>query len=481
MMAALLQTLDATIVNVALPTIEGNIGSSIDEGTWIITGYIISNVIAIPLAPYLLQRFGRRQYFSICIAGFTAASFLCGTATTLPILVFYRVLQGAFGGGLVATSQIILRDTYPPEKLGVSAGIFAVALTVGPAIGPALGGYLTDNLSWQWVFDINLVPGVIALIIMMTMLRNPPAPETHPRFDGIGVALLAIGLGSMQYVLDEGERHDWFSDGRIAAAGLTTLFGLAAFVYWELRGTRAPIVDLRIFRYRNVQVGIPCALLMGMVLFGPIVILPQYVQNSLNFTATLSGLLILSRAVPVIILTPVVARIVQNIDPRALLFSGFSISAVALAFIAANMTTQSPFGAFQVLLIASGVGQAMLLVPALVTILGSVAPADSPKASSFISLSVQLGGSIVSSVLVTIFDRRMFFHADAYRGAANLMNPAVHHFFSAGGTVAQLEGIVTAQAANAGFADAIYAVVPIAIVAALFALLLRRRHLVATN
>ena len=207
MMAALLQTLDATIVNVALPTIEGNIGASIDDGTWIITGYIISNVIAIPLAPYLLQVLGRRQYYALSIIGFTVASFLCGTATSLPTLVFYRVIQGAFGGGLIATSQIILRDTFGREKIGASSALFAIALTVGPALGPTLGGILTDSFSWPWVFEINLVPGAIAAVIILTMLRNPAEPKKLP-LDTIGIGLLALGLGSLQFVLDEGERRD---------------------------------------------------------------------------------------------------------------------------------------------------------------------------------------------------------------------------------------------------------------------------------
>jgi MFS family permease len=214
MMAALLQTLDATIVNVALPTIEGNIGASLDDGIWIITGYIISNVVAIPLAPFLLQRLGRRQYYATCIIGFTVASFLCGTASSLPVLVFYRVVQGAFGGGLIATSQIVLRDTLPPEKLGASSALFAIALTVGPALGPTIGGALTDNFSWQWIFDINILPGIAAATIVLTTLRNPTPARVLP-LDAFGIALLAATLGSMQYVLDEGERNDWFDDGTI--------------------------------------------------------------------------------------------------------------------------------------------------------------------------------------------------------------------------------------------------------------------------
>jgi DHA2 family multidrug resistance protein len=466
MLAALLQTLDATIVNVALPTIEGNVGAGIDDGTWIITGYIISNVVAIPLAPYLITRLGRRQYYAICIGGFTVASFLCGTATALGTLVFFRVIQGAFGGGLIATSQMILRDTFPLEKLGTSSGIFALALTVGPALGPTVGGYLVDNFSWQWIFDINIVPGVAALAIVLSVLRNPAKPKPMP-LDGFGVALLAVGLGSMQYVLDEGERYDWFGDGRILFATLAAAVGLAAFVFWELRGTRTPIVDLSIFRYGVVRIGIPCALMIGIVIFGPIVMLPQYVQEVLGFTATLSGLLILSRAMPVIVLTPVIGRIVGRVWPPALLFAGMAITTVSLALIASHMTTQSDLGSLQGYLIFSGIGQSMLLVPLLVTLIGAVKTQDAPKVSSFISLSVQLGGSIASALLVTILDRRTYFHSDVYRGLATLANPAVHRAIEQGAQLTQLQAAIAAQAANAGFADSIYAIVPVAALAAL--------------
>jgi DHA2 family multidrug resistance protein len=439
MLAALLQTLDATIVNVALPTIEGNIGAAIDDGTWIITGYIISNVIAIPLAPYFLQRLGRRQYFALCIIGFTVASFLCGTATSLGALVAYRVVQGAFGGGLVATSQIILRDTFEPKEIGASSALFAIALTVGPALGPTLGGILTDAFSWQWVFDINLVPGIAAAIIILTNLRNPLPPRALP-FDGIGVALLALGLGSLQYVLDEGERHDWFDDRTIVTFAVLCVAGLTAFVLWELFGTPKPIVDLRIFRYRNVRFGV------------------------LGFTATLSGLLILMRALPVLLLTPLVARLATRLDVRQLLTAGFLLSSLSFVLLSARMTTTSDFTTFIAVLVISGAAQAMLLVPLLVSIIGSVAPADAPKSSSFVSLSVQLGGSIASTMLVTIFDRRTFFHSEIYRSSATFANAAVVHLLTLPHGRALLARIIALQASNSGFADSIAALIPAALV-----------------
>jgi DHA2 family multidrug resistance protein len=472
MMAALLQTLDATIVNVALPTIEGNVGASIDDGTWIITGYIISNVISIPLEPFCLQRFGRKQYYATCIIGFTVASLLCGTATTLSSLIFYRIVQGAFGGGLIATSQIILRDTFPPEKAGASSALFAIALTVGPALGPTLGGLLTDNFSWQWVFDINLVPGALAALVVILALRNPSPPRKIP-FDGLGVALLAIALGSMQYVLDEGERNDWFDDPQIVFFTAAFVAGSIAFALWELYGTKTPIVDLRVFRYRNVRIGAPVAIVLGMVVFGPVVMLPQYVQNVLGFTATMAGILILVRALPVLLVTPFIARLATRSDPRILLTVGFVLSATSFAMLALNMTPQSESGSFFVPLVISGIGQSMLLVPLLTSVYGSVKPVDGPKASSFIALSVQLGGSISSTFLVTIFDRRTSFHSDIDRGVVTLGNPLLQTLYASPHALAKIARLIALQASNAGFADAFFVLVPIAASALLGVLFLR--------
>jgi DHA2 family multidrug resistance protein len=338
-------------------------------------------------------------------------------------------------------------------------------------LGPTLGGLLTDNLSWQWVFDINLVPGLLAAFIVLSILRNPAPPRAAP-FDGIGVLLLAVGLGSLQYVLDEGERNDWFDDSRVLTFAITCVVGLILFALWELRGTKTPIVDLRVFRYGNVRVGTLAAVLMGMVIFGPTVILPQYVQGVLTFTATLSGILILLRALPVLLLTPFIGRIVTKIDPRYLIVTGFVMSATAFAALFENMTTGSVFGSFAWLLVYAGVAQSMLFVPLLVCILGTIAVADSPKVSSFLSLSFQLGGSISSTMLVTAFDRRTYFHSDIYRGSANLANGAVRalHLHS---SAAQIARTVQLQATNAGFADAVAILAPISLAGALLALLMR--------
>jgi DHA2 family multidrug resistance protein len=472
MAAALLQTLDATIVNVALPTIEGNIGASIDDGTWIITGYIISNVIAIPLAPYFIQRFGRKQYYATSIIGFTVASFLCGTADSLGMLVFYRVVQGAFGGGLIATSQIILRATFPPEKLGASAALFAIALTAGPALGPTLGGILTDAFSWQWVFEINILPGIVAATIVIAMVRNAVPPRRLP-LDAAGVAFLVIALGALQYVLDEGNRADWFDSPRIVAFAVASASGAIAFVVWELVGTRTPIVDLRVFRYRNVAFGVPVSVLLGMVNFGPTVIIPQYVQGVLGFTATLSGFLMLARAFPAVVLTPLVARLAERLDPRTFIVSGCVVSGISFVVLALHMTTGSDADTFWPILVVSGIGQALVFVPLLVSVLGSVTdPADGPKVSSFISLSFQMGGSIASTMLVTVYDRRTYFHSDVLRSVAYAGNP--HLPAATPSNVVALARAIAQQASNLGFADAVLALVPFALGALALTIFLRR-------
>ncbi len=279
MAATLLQVLDATIVNVALPTIQGNMGANFDEGAWIVTGYIIAAVIVIPLTPWLQQAMGRKQYYVAAIVGFTVTSALCGMSTLLNELIFFRILQGLCGGGLISTGQAILRDTFPAKELGKSQALVSLGAIVGPSIGPTLGGILTDAFSWNWIFYINVIPGIVAAIMIATTLRNPQYPR-RAGFDGVGLALLTIGLGSLQYVLDEGERNDWFSDQRIAILALTAIAGIAAFAFWELFGTKNPIVDLRILKNRTVAAGTVLALTIGFSLFGGVILSPQFQQQS---------------------------------------------------------------------------------------------------------------------------------------------------------------------------------------------------------
>ncbi len=462
MLAALLETLDSTIVNVALPTIEGNIGASIDEGIWIVTGYIISNVVAIPLNPFLTRMFGRKAYFATCIAGFTVASFLCSTSHSLGMLVAFRVMQGAFGGGLIATSQVVMRETFDPKQIGISSALFAMALILGPAFGPLAGGYLTDAFSWQWIFDVNVIPGVISTFIIIAMLRDPVAPQ-RLRIDWIGVGLLALGLGSLQFLLDNGERRDWFSDPSVATAGVLSLLGLIAFGWFQWSGTKNPVVDLHVLRYRSVAIGSLIALAFGAIIFAPAIITPLYASSILSYTAWDSGLLLALRAIPVVVLTPIFATISERgFDVRWLLGSGFALTTLSLGWFGLQMTSDTPFGLLGAGLFVSGIAQSMLLVPLIVGVLSTTPAQLNGKVSPIITLCVQLGGSIASAMSITFFDRRTSFHSTAISASMNTGHLAAQGIAPTKTALAQIAGMVSAQASTLGFADTIFAVAALA-------------------
>lgn len=459
MAATLMQTLDTTIVNVALPTIQGNLGASQDEGAWVVTGYIISAVIVIPLTPWLQARFGRRQYYSIAIIGFTVASVLCGLAGSINALIFWRVVQGLFGGGLVATGQASLRDTFPRHLLGASQAVFALGAIVGPSVGPTVGGWLTDNVSWNYVFFINIVPGIAASLIVLTMMRNPSDPKPIP-VDGLGLGLLAMGLGSLQYILDEGQRNDWFSDPVIRLFGFTTVLGLVAFVYWELFGAKRPIVDLRAFKYRAVAAGSALGFAIGSVLFGATVILPQFVQGVLGFTATLSGELIFVRAAFIALLTPFIARVAGSgkIDTKILLVVGFTLIGTAQIWLGYITTSQSDFAMMVGPAIMSGIGLGLLFVPINIAVLGALPSEVIPKATAFQSLSLQLGGSFSTAGLITLLQRREAFHQTVLATTATQQNPALQILMqqthSAAATLGMVYQQIVVQATTMAYADA---------------------------
>ncbi len=464
MLAPLMETIDSSIVNVALPTLQGNLGATLDEAAWVVTGYLVANVIVIPLTPWLQTRFGRRQYFTATIIGFTAASALCGISGSINELIALRVAQGLFGGGLIATAQATLRDTFTSEEVGLAQGIFAVIILVGPILAPMLGGYLVDAASWQWIFFINIVPGVLSAYVIATMLQNPSDPEPSS-VDITGIAFLTLALGSLQFMLEEGERRDWFGDTSIIIAAALAAAGSAAFVAWELWGTRTPIVDLRVLRYRTVSAGVVGAMGIAATLFGSVFVLPQYTQNVLGFTAFDSGELLLFRALPVMLLAPVVAGLVGagRIDARIAMATGFVLNAAGSWLIAHQTTSSTPFTNFLPGLILGGLGTAMLFIPLLIAVQTATTPEDAPKASSFITLAFQLGGSVASALLVTILDRRGDFHLDVLGAGITSAVPVLRGSF---GTLTPqaLYALVLAQAQTLAFADVAYAVAIVAVI-----------------
>ncbi|MBV8580737.1 MAG: DHA2 family efflux MFS transporter permease subunit [Candidatus Eremiobacteraeota bacterium] len=483
MLAALLQLADTTIVNVAVPTIDGNLGASVDEGTWFITAYIIANVVVIPLSPWLSSRFGRTRYFALSIAGFTVASMLCGLANDVPTEVAFRFVQGAFGGGLMVPAQQIIRDAFPPKQLGLSQALFGLAATIGPTIGPTLGGLLTDGASWRWVFFINLIPGIVATALVVAFVRDPDDQPRAP-IDVPGIALLAVGLGALQYVLEEGERNDWLDDGVIRATLLVAVVGLAAFVWWETRGTRTPAVALNVLRKRTVWASALVSFAVGYGLYGVFAIFPFYTQGTLGFTPTLSGLLIMSRAGTLVALFPFIAWLVSRpkADLRLATAAGLAIYAVASWLQAAVMTPTADFNALLATQVAGGLGLALVFVPLNVALLRALGnqPAAIAPSLAIARLAQQIGGSIATATVITAADRAFAFHDSALRGGVTLANPV-----AAAAVAAHAKGIevlaqlVAQQASVLSYADAMRLIAIVAAISAPLPFLLRRQRAAA--
>ena len=463
MLAALLQTVDLTIVNVALPTIQGNLGATVDEGTWVLTAYVIANVVVIPMTPWLQLRFGRKNYFLASIAGFTIASMLCGTATSLDALIFFRVLQGAFGGGLLATAQIVLRDTFPASQMGTSQSIFALGTILGPSLGPTLGGVLVDSLSWQWIFDINLVPGIVAFVLLWRYMRDNAKPQ-RARVDVAGIGLLVVAVSCMQYVLDQGQRDDWFSGPSIQLCTVLAVIAAGVFVWWELRVAQ-PIVDLRVMGRLPVAAGLAIAGAYAGIIFPALLLLPQFTVETLGFTSTLAGVLIGIRALPVLLLTLPVARLIgiARFDLRWLIGGGMAVAGLGTLWLSSSVTTQSALSTFAWPLLVIGIGAAFVYSPLLVATMRAV-PADAgAKAASFIVLFFQLGGSISSAAIVAFLDQRLQFHETVLAAQATLSRLPVAQFLQHGSRAA-LDATIEAQSSALAYADAF-------VVAGIFALL----------
>lgn len=453
MLAALLQMIDTTIVIVALPTIQGNLGSTVDEAAWVITAYVIANVVVIPISPWLQRRFGRKNYFLISIAGFTIASVLCGMATSLDELILFRIVQGAFGGGLLSTAQMILRDTFGSQQLGLSQAIFSFATVLGPSIGPTLGGWITDNLSWQWIFDVNFVPGILAAVLLWMYLRDDARP-VRESVDVPGLLFLILAVASLQYVCDQGQQDDWFSDPRIAACAVGAVFGVIAFVWRELTCAQ-PIVDLRVLRHRPVAIACITIVANAVGIYAGALLLPQFTVTELGFTSTDAGMLMAARALPLVVLTFPLARIINNqrVDLRWLIAGGIFVFGIGALWLGSVMTTGSAFASFLGPQLLCGIGVTFIYSPILVAVLRAV-PSEGPKASALVILAFQLGGSVASAAFVTLLDRREQFHQAVLAGNTTLAHPQVAAFLRDHSPI-QLAQLVVSQANAMAYADAL--------------------------
>src|SRR5262245_49009200 len=409
-LGALLEIIDTSIVNVALTDMQAALSATLSQVSWVVSSYAVANVIILPLGAFLGHRFGKKRYFTFSLVGFTLASLLCGLSTNLPMLIVARVLQGLTGGGLLAKAQSILFETFPEEEQAMAQGFFGAIVIAGPALGPTLGGYLCTNVDWRWIFFINLPLGALAILLAIVFL--PDDVENHEpdgqSIDWMALLLMAVGLGSLQAFLEEGNAHDWFDSSFIVALAVAAVVGLALFVKRTL-ATEAPVVDLRVLRHRSLWSGSIMSAAIGAALYGTLFSVPIFAQTILGYSSEQTGLLLLPGALASAAAMPLAALLLKRTDPRALLFVGAAVMCAALVGLAQLSPTTGGGDLFWPLLVRS-VGTVLMFLPLQLAALGPVPASEVAAASGFFNLTRQLGGSIGVAVLTTLLDERYAFH-----------------------------------------------------------------------
>ncbi len=412
--AAIMEVLDTTIINVALPQMAGNLNATIDEIAWVSTGYILSNVIVLPMTAWLGARFGRKRYLCFSIGLFIVASFFCGTSKSLIEVVFWRILQGAGGAALLSTAQATLRQIFPREQQGLVQSIFILGIIMAPTLGPALGGYITDNYNWPWVFFVNIPIGLVSLFLVATFLHDAPTAAKAGPIDLPGIALLTVGLGSLQYVLEEGKRYDWFADPWITRLSIIAAISLAAMIYWELSPrNKSPVVDFHVLKNRDLTAGLILFLALGFGLYGAIFIFPQFTQNILGFTPTATGLVLLPGGLATGVSAMICGRATAGkkplVDPRILILIGMALFIWSMWDLG-HLSIASGEPDTRAALIIRGFGLGFLFTPINFVVFAALKPTEVQQASGLINLARQLGGSFGIAVLNTYVSNMEAYH-----------------------------------------------------------------------
>ncbi|MBI1176642.1 DHA2 family efflux MFS transporter permease subunit [bacterium] len=410
MTATFMEILDTSVANVALPHIAGNLSVTVNEATWVLTSYLVSNAIVLPITGWLALRFGRKRLFVFCIALFTTASMLCGMAASLPLLILARILQGVGGGAMMPISQAILLESFPPAKRGQAMAVFAMGVVVAPILGPTLGGWITDNYSWRWIFYINLPVGLLSVYLAKTFVEDPHYITTARvrKMDSIGFAFLTIWLGTLQIVLDKGQQEDWFESNWIRWFAAISIVAFVAFVVRELT-TKHPIVDLRILKNRNFGTGIVLITAVGIVLYGTTAALPIFLQTLLGYPALQSGLVLSPRGIGAFLATIVVGRLVGKVPYRLLLIGGFSLLTVA-SFLLGRLNMQIPEMEIIWPSVLNGIAVSLIFVPLTTTTMNDLRQEQIGNASGIYNLMRNLGGSFGIAAVTTIIDRASQMH-----------------------------------------------------------------------
>jgi DHA2 family multidrug resistance protein len=432
MLAPFMEVLDTTITNVALPHIAGNLSASIDESTWVLTSYLVSNAIFLPLSGWFSSLFGRKNFYLGCVIFFTVSSFLCGLAPNIQSLVLFRILQGAGGGALQPISQSILIESFPLNKRGMAMAMFGMVVITAPIIGPTLGGWLTDRYSWRWVFFINIPVGMLAVFLAMLLVKDPPYFIRKKigegfRIDYIGLGLIALGLAALQIVLDKGEREDWLDSHFIVTFSVICVVCLATAVFWELR-QKDPVIKLRMLKDRNFALGVFMMYALGFSLYGSTVLLPIFLQNLMGYNALTSGLALSPGAVITMFTMPLVGFLMTRVQARWLIIGGLVIGAVGL-FRMANFNLQISFSDAVSARNIMSAGLGFLFIPINTAAYYYIAKTETDYASGIINLARNLGGSTGISFVTTMLARRAQFHQNILVSHVTETNPLYIRMF----------------------------------------------------
>lgn len=409
-LVAFMEVLDTTITNVSLTHIAGTLGASQDEGTWVLTSYLVANGIVLPLSGWLAGVMGRKRFFLLCIIGFTTSSFACGMATSLPMLILFRLLQGLAGGGLQPTQQAIIMDLFPPEKRGAAFAVTGITMIVAPVLGPTLGGLITDNMSWRWIFLMNVPVGLIAFWLVNRMVQDPPHEHAKgvKTIDYIGLSLVALCLGALQIVLDKGQQEDWLDSNFIVIFSIVSAASLAAGIWWLLR-QEDPVVDLRLLA--KPSFGLSCIMIFftGFALYGSSALLPILVQSQFGYNATTAGLILSPGGIGVIFLMPIIGKLVGHIQARYLIAFGMSIAALGM-YVTMHITPQSAYSDFVMMRILQVLGLPFLFIPISTLAFMDIPKEKSNKGSALYTLARNMGGSVGIAVMASYVVRHQQIH-----------------------------------------------------------------------
>src|SRR5882757_7456137 len=429
-LATFMEVLDTSIANVALPHIAGGLGASQDEATWVITSYLVANAVILPASAYFTTFIGRKKFYMMCVVMFGISSMLCGIAPSLPMLVFFRILQGAGGGGLAPSEQAILADTFEPAKRGQAFALYGLAVVAAPAIGPTLGGWITDNYDWRWIFFINVPVALLSLFLTQRMVEDPPhitkeveeSKKKGLNLDYFGFALLGLGFGSLEFVLDKGQEDDWFGSKIITFFTILCVTSLVSLIIWELRQLRVghrPILNLTLFKRKSFVVSFILLFVLGFSLYATTVLIPQFVQTLLGYTAELAGFVISPGGVTIMLMMPVVGVLITRVDPRVMITAGFVLLSFSL-YRMHTMSLQSGFRDIMWLRVLQASSLAFLFIPINTISYNGVPRAQNNDVSGLSNLARNIGGSVGTSFVATMLARRSQAHQTVL--ARNLTN-----------------------------------------------------------